>query len=179
MHGQRTSRAFINSVLLVLRIMALFKKRAGATEASSYEKTSSIKQLSRAADASSFWDNCSNDKLISFPSTFTVFLIIANVRAWSFFLSVISDNDLLTTFCNIPFSISIDESTLTSLLMIVPVAMLIKFDDNALKGLCISRKSMKLCKCLYSSFCWLERISRCWSDQVSVSTPVRLHRVLE
>ena len=87
------------------------------------------------------------------PMTFTVFLIIANVRAWSFFLSVISDNDLLTTFCNIPFSISIDESTLTSLLMIVPVAMLIKFDDNALKGLCISRKSMKLCKCLYSSFC--------------------------
>ena len=28
------------------------------------------------------WDNCSDDNLYSFPSTFTVFLIIANVRAW-------------------------------------------------------------------------------------------------
>ena len=65
---------------------------------------------------------------------------------------MISDNDLLTTFCSIPFLISIDESTLTSLLAIVPVATLIKSDDDALKGLCISRKSMKLRKCLYPSF---------------------------
>ena len=57
---------------------------------------------------------------------------------------MISDNDLWTTFCNIPFPLSIDESTLTSLPAIVPFAMLIKSDEDALKGLCISRKSMRL-----------------------------------
>ena len=86
-------RAIINSALFILRIMPLSKKSAGATAASSYEKTSFTKQLPWTADGSSLWDNFSDDNLISFPSTFTVLLIIENVPAWSFFLSVILDND--------------------------------------------------------------------------------------